>query len=79
MNSMGRAIAQRSALLPTLGDPTDSGALMQLLRLLYETGRVDLPLGRLFEGHVDAVQIILRYGTPHQRERVAAIVAASGT
>ncbi|WP_347091567.1 acyl-CoA dehydrogenase [Sphingomonas parapaucimobilis] len=78
MNSMGRAIAQRSALLPTLGDPADSGALLQLLRLLYETGRVDLPLGRLFEGHVDAVQIVWRYGTPHQRERVAAIVAASG-
>lgn len=78
MSSMRSAIAQRSALLPGLGDPVGPDAMMQLLRLLYQTGRVDLPLGRLYEGHVDAVQIMLRYGTPHQRERATAIVSGGG-
>ncbi|WP_375396902.1 acyl-CoA dehydrogenase [uncultured Sphingomonas sp.] len=49
-----------------LGDPADADAFLALLRLLYATGRRDLPLGRLFEGHVDAVQIMHRYGTPAQ-------------
>ncbi|GGB40133.1 acyl-CoA dehydrogenase [Sphingomonas metalli] len=75
MIDLRRAIAARSTLLPGLGDPVDRDALLQLLRLLFETGRADLPLGRLFEGHVDAVQIVLRYGTAAQRERVAAAVA----
>jgi len=37
-----------------------------VLRHLYGVGRRDLPIGRLLEGHVDAVQIVLRYGEPHQ-------------
>lgn len=78
MTDLRRAIASRSALLPGFGDPSDPGALLQLLRLLYATGRTDLPLGRLFEGHVDAVQIVQRYGSPRQRERTAAIVAGGG-
>jgi hypothetical protein len=68
----------RPSLLPTdvaaltkeldgLGDPADPAAWMRLLRTLYGVGRQDLPLGRLFEGHVDALQIICRYGTPEQR------------
>lgn len=78
MTDLRRAIAIRSALLPDLGDPSDEGALLQLLRLLYATGRLDLPLGRLFEGHVDALQIVRRYGTPRQRDDVVAIVAGGG-
>lgn len=76
MSDLRRAIAARSALLPGLGDPADHAALLHLLRLLYETGRTDLPLGRLFEGHVDAVQIVLRYGTADQAERIVAAVTA---
>ncbi|MGJ3626867.1 PIG-L family deacetylase [Sphingomonas sp. MMS24-JH45] len=68
----------RSALLPGLGDPSDEGTLLHLLELLYETGRVDLPLGRLFEGHVDALQIVQRYGTAAQGRRVEAILAGGG-
>ncbi|WP_308813926.1 acyl-CoA dehydrogenase [Sphingomonas sp. GV3] len=75
MTDLRRAIAARSTLLPCLGDPADHDSLLHLLRLLYETGRADLPLGRLFEGHVDAVQIGLRYGTADQAERVVAAVA----
>ena len=48
------------------GDPQDAAANLALLRTLYETGRRDLPLGRLLEGHVDAVQIVARYGDEAQ-------------
>ena len=33
-----------------------------MLRVLFEAGRCDLPLGRLLEGHVDARQIMQRLG-----------------
>ena len=78
MTDLRRAIATRSELLPGIGDPADPRTLMRLLRLLYETGRVDLPLGRLYEGHVDALQIVQRYGTDRQRERTIAVVAGGG-
>ena len=48
-------------------DPATAPALLALLRALYAIGRRDLPLGRLFEGHVDAVHIVSRYGTAAQR------------
>lgn len=48
-------------------DPHDAASLLDLLRVLYGVGREDLPLGRLFEGHVDATQIVNRYGTAAQR------------
>ena len=44
-----------------LSDPRDLTAYLTLARRLYAAGRFDLPLGRLFEGHVDALQIITRY------------------
>lgn len=53
------------------GDPEDAAALLRLLRLLYRVGCEDLPLGRLFEGHVDAVQIVTRYGSATQRRALA--------
>lgn len=59
-------IAQLSARLADVADPADPQALLGLLRLLFETGRRDLPLGRLFEGHVDALQIVTRYGSSDQ-------------
>lgn len=43
-------------------DPADAATYRILLRRLYAAGRFDLPLGRLFEGHIDALQIINRYG-----------------
>ncbi|MFN6936030.1 MAG: acyl-CoA dehydrogenase, partial [Tsuneonella sp.] len=59
-------ISRLTAELPDLGDPSTPDALLDLLRLLYRVGRSDLPLGRVFEGHVDALQIIIRLGTPAQ-------------
>ncbi len=56
-------------------DPTSSDEYLAMLRVLYEVGRVDLPLARLLEGHVDAVQIVQRLGNERQsaslREKVA--------
>ncbi|MEH3105129.1 MAG: acyl-CoA dehydrogenase [Sphingomonas phyllosphaerae] len=60
-------------------DPEDSAALLGLLRQLYAVGREDLPLGRLFEGHVDAVQIVTRYGTPAQHRALAVAIDAGAT
>jgi hypothetical protein len=51
----------------------DGNADLSLLRLLYAVGRVDLPLGRLFEGHVDGQQIIGRYGSPTLRCEAASL------
>ena len=71
--------ADIAALTPELdgiADPWDAAGLLRLLRLLYRVGRTDLPLGRLFEGHVDALQIVARYGTAAQR--AAAEEAAHG-
>jgi alkylation response protein AidB-like acyl-CoA dehydrogenase len=47
-------------------DPETPAGYLALLTSLYETGRRDLPLGRLLEGHVDAVQIVQRYGSVEQ-------------
>lgn len=59
-------------------DPTDAAALITLLRLLFRVGRSDLPLGRLLEGHVDAGQIVSRYGDAAQRARLDAILQGGG-
>ena len=39
------------------------------LSLLYAVGRGSLPLGRIFEGHVNALELVHRLGTPPQRAR----------
>jgi alkylation response protein AidB-like acyl-CoA dehydrogenase len=49
-------------------EPEGADGLLALLRLV---GRVDLSLGRIFEGHVNAVQLVLRYGNPMQAEAAA--------
>jgi alkylation response protein AidB-like acyl-CoA dehydrogenase len=52
----------------------DGRSLFQLLHLL---GYSDLSLGRIFEAHVNALELIRRYGTPRQMEG-AALAAQSG-
>lgn len=71
-------VAALSLQLATLDDPGSSDELLRLLRLLYDVGRRDLPLGRLFEGHVDALQIVARYGTAAQRSAADAVVRGGG-
>jgi alkylation response protein AidB-like acyl-CoA dehydrogenase len=52
----------------------DAAALFQLLHLL---GYADLSLGRIFEAHVNAFELIRHYGTPRQME-AAALAAQAG-
>jgi hypothetical protein len=70
-------ISRLTAQLPGLIDPATPATLLALLRLLYGVGRTDLPLGRVFEGHVDALQIITRLGTAAQA-RLAEDAARGG-
>lgn len=49
--------------------PIGRGEAAELLRLLAAVGRGDLSTGRIYEGHVNALILIDRYGTPAQRER----------
>src|SRR6202789_45376 len=52
----------------------DSQALFRLLHLL---GYADLSLGRIFEAHVNALELTPHYGTPRQME-AAALAAQAG-
>jgi alkylation response protein AidB-like acyl-CoA dehydrogenase len=49
------------------------GGLMGLAlsEILRSIGSGSLPLGRLFEGHVNALELVLRYGNHHRVELVA--------
>ncbi|MFT0858742.1 acyl-CoA dehydrogenase family protein [Ancylobacter sp. G4_0304] len=58
-------LAAPFASLPGGGAARDPDDLMEALRAI---GHASLPLGRLFEGHVNAAALIRRYGTSRQRE-----------
>ena len=47
------------------------GARHALYRVLAEVGRGSLPVGRVYEGHVNALALVLAYGSRAQRERAA--------
>jgi alkylation response protein AidB-like acyl-CoA dehydrogenase len=53
-----------------LGRDTDGAAM--LARVLMRLGAGSLPLGRLFEGHVNAIGLVLEYGDSAQQRRAAA-------
>lgn len=61
------------------GDPQTGDELITLLAGLYAIGRRDLPLARLVEGHVDAVQIVRRYGSAVQVDRLGHALARGAT
>jgi alkylation response protein AidB-like acyl-CoA dehydrogenase len=48
-----------------------------LFRLLHMLGYANLSLGRIFEAHVNALELIRHYGTPRQME-AAALAAQAG-
>ncbi len=54
-----------------LGLGTEPGMHGHLLELLAIVGGANLPLGRLFEGHVNALILIWAYGTAGQQARAA--------
>ncbi len=58
-----------------LGEP---GRTLPLLRLLKTIGRGNLAVGRVYEGHINALQLIQTYGSPAQRARYAEEVCREG-
>ncbi len=55
-----------------LGLGTEPGGSLRLLSLLAEVGRGNLSLGRIYEGHINTLQLIATQGTPTQFARAAA-------
>lgn len=55
-----------------LGLGSEPGGTLPLLRVLKRIGRGSLPVGRLFEGHVNALLLLQAFGTPEQVEGYAA-------
>jgi len=53
------------------------GSALQAATMLRRLGRVSLPVGRIVEGHANALKLIGLYGAPEQQAR-AALQAASG-
>ena len=49
-------------------EPAGAEPLFEALRLV---GRASLPLGRLYEGHVNAIRLVAEHGTPGQRAAAA--------
>lgn len=54
-----------------LGLGTEPGQSANLLHLLAEIGRGNLSIGRIYEGHVNTLQLIKTLGTPDQLEAAA--------
>lgn len=50
---------------------TEPAAAMEVLGVLRLLGRANLSVGRLFEAHVNAVRLIIRYGDARHAESVA--------
>ena len=55
-----------------LGLGTEAGSTLPLLMLLKQLGRGNLAVGRVYEGHVNALQLIHTFGTREQIEAYAA-------
>jgi alkylation response protein AidB-like acyl-CoA dehydrogenase len=54
-----------------LGLGIDGSSIGKLLTLLTQIGRSNLVVGRIYEGHVNALQLIQTFGTPAQIEAFA--------
>ncbi len=58
------------------GWATDPGRTGELVRALLGLGAADLSAGRIFEGHLNAVKLVGRYGDPVQAAALAEAVRA---
>lgn len=58
-----------------IDDPKTPEDCRKLLQKLFGIGQTNLSMARLVEGHVDAVQIVARYGTDVQREHLGKALA----
>jgi alkylation response protein AidB-like acyl-CoA dehydrogenase len=57
-----------------LGLGIDASSIGELLTILHAFGRGNLAVGRIYEGHVNALQLLQTFGTPAQIETYAADV-----
>lgn len=55
---------------------TSAAGAEPMLALLAALGGASLPLARIYEGHVNAIKLVLGYGNRDQQERACAAVAA---
>ena len=55
-----------------LGLGSEPGSTLAMLRLLKRIGRGNLAVGRIYEGHVNALLLVQEFGTPGQVEALAA-------
>lgn len=69
--SSGLLAAPLQPKLGGLGLGIDAGVTWELLLLLKQLGRGNLAVGRVYEGHVNALQLIQTFGTREQIERLA--------
>ena len=67
----GLLIAPFGAALGGAGIASGDPAARELPRCLSALGRASLPLGRLYEGHVNAVRLAETFGSAAQRRRMA--------
>lgn len=72
LRSIGALAAPLPRRLGGLGAGTEPDGAFLLLDLLRLTGRGHLAVARLLEAHVNAIRLIVRYGTPAQAEAAAA-------
>ncbi|UOM36541.1 acyl-CoA dehydrogenase family protein [Acuticoccus sp. I52.16.1] len=61
-----------------IGLGTEPGGTAACVDLLVRIGAANLSLARLMEGHVNAVKLVVLYGTPATRTRAFAIVRSGG-
>ncbi len=68
---LGLLIAPLARELGGLGLGVEPGTHATLLRLLSIVGGADLALGRIYEGHVNGLLLVQRYGTEAQKRELA--------
>jgi len=71
LRDLGALAAPVPQLLGGLGWGSESRGAVPLMHLLRLLGRGNLSVGRLFEAHVNALRLVMRYGDPEQRALVA--------
>ena len=61
-----------------LGLGTEPDGALGMLALLRLIGRGNLSLGRLYEGHVNAIKLVVQYGSAGQLDRLASAIRTDG-